>query len=146
MPPSDITREHLDKHVHPRLRNRVRIYLGISVVIAAVILYRIFTYGGGIIYPLVALALGLGIGILLSRMFTVSWDDDAEKVVSRIDFYGTTLLIAYIILELSGEDLIRHWFSGAEVLTIILSLAGGAILGRGLGMSRRMFAVLRTNL
>lgn len=142
----DLTRAHLDKHVHPRLRNRVRIYLGISVLIIAIILYRIIFYGGGVLYPLVALAIGLGIGILLSRMFNVSWDKDADKVVSRIDLYGTALLIAYIVFELSGEDLIRHWFSGADVLTIILSLAGGAVLGRGLGMARRMLSVLRTNL
>lgn len=145
MPP-DITREHLDDHVHPKLRNRVRLYLGISVAIIIAIIYRIIRHGGGVLYPVLALALGLIVGILLSRMFNVSWDKDAEKVVSRVDAYGTIFLVAYIIFEVSGEYFIRQWFEGAEVLTIIISLAGGAVLGRGLGMARKMFQVLRANI
>jgi hypothetical protein len=141
----DITRENLDKHVHTRLRTRVRLYLGISLAIIIAISYRIVVHGGGLVYPLLAFVVGLGVGALLSRMFRVSWDKDAEKVVSRIDIYGTVLLVAYIIFELSGEHLIEQWFSGPEVLTIILSLAGGAVLGRGLGMGRKMLQVLREN-
>jgi hypothetical protein len=143
---TDITSEHLDQHVHKRLRTRVRLYLGISVVIIIAILYRIIVHGGGILYPLAALAVGLVIGIFLSRMFKVSWDKDAEKVVSRIDIYGVVFIVAYIILESFGENLIRQWFTGPEVLTIILSLVGGAVLGRGLGISRKMMQVLRENI
>ena len=145
MPP-DITQEHLDTHVHSRLRTRIRIYLGISALIIIVIAYRIFTYGGGVIYPILALAIGLAVGTLVSRMFNVSWDKNAEKVVSSMDIYGILLLVAYIIFEIFGERLIRQHFQGAEVLTVILSLAGGAVLGRGLGMSRKMFSVLRENI
>ncbi len=138
-----ITSEHLQKHVHTKLRKRVRLYIGISIGIIIVIIYRLFVDGGGFVYPLLALLIGLGIGLLLARMFNVSWDEDAEKVVSRMDIYGTSLLILYIIFEMLGEHYIRQWFTGSEVLTIILALAGGAVLGRGLGMSRRMMQVLR---
>jgi len=143
---TDITREHLDQHVHSRLRTRVRLYLGISMLIIIAILYRVITSGGGIWYPIIAFAIGLGVGALLSRMFMVSWDKDANKVISRIDTYGTVLLIAYVIFELTGEHFIRQWFAGPEVLTIILSLAGGAVLGRGIGMARKMLTVLRENI
>ncbi len=144
---ADITREHLDKYVHSRLRRRVRMYLGISAAILVVILYRVIfvAHGADILYPLVALALGLGIGILMSRMFNVQWDKDAEQVISRMDVYGTALLVAYIIFEVSGEHFIKEWFQGPDVLTIILALAGGAVLGRGIGMARTMFRVLREN-
>lgn len=121
-------------------------YLGISVVIVVAIIYRIVVHGGGFLYPAIALTVGLVVGIFLSRMFKVSWDRDAEKVVSRIDIYGAVLLGIYIVVEISGEDLIRRWFSGPEVLTIILALAGGAVLGRGLGISRKMLQVLRENI
>ena|ERR1700733_5061565 len=143
---AELTREHLDQHVHSRLRTRVRLYLGISVAIIIAILYRVIAHGGGALYPLLAFAVGLAVGILLSRMFVVSWDKDAAQVVSRIDIYGTILLVAYIIFELSGEYFIRQWFAGPEVLTVILSLAGGAVLGRGLGMGRKMLNVLRENI
>ena len=144
--PSPITREHLERHVHSRLRTRIRIYYGISCAIVVAIVYRVFVHGGGVLYPFLALVIGLAAGILFSQMFHVSWDKDAEKVVSRIDAYGIILIVVYIIFELFGESLIRRWFSGPEVLTVILALAGGAVLGRGLGMARKMFQVLRENI
>ena len=143
---SDITREHLDKYVHSRLRTRVRLYLAISAAIVLAIVYRVVVHGGGILYPLIALVIGIVVGVFLSRMFNVSWDKDAEKVVSRIDIYGAVFLIVYVIFELSGEHFIEQWFSGPEVLTVILSLAGGAVLGRGVGMAGKMLRVLRSNI
>jgi hypothetical protein len=143
---TEITRAHLDTHVDSRLRRRVRLYLGISLAIIVAIMYRTFVSGGSFVYPVLALVIGLVIGALLSRMYIVSWDKDAAKVVSRMDIYGTMLLIVYIIFEISGEHFIRQWFSGPEVLTIILSLAGGAVLGRGIGMGRKMLQILRASI
>jgi hypothetical protein len=143
---ADVTREHLDTYVHRRLRTRVRIYLGISVLIVAAIAYRIIFEGGGFVYPLIALAIGLVIGIAVSRMFSISWDADSEKVVSSMDAYGVAFLVVYVIFELTGEHFIRQWFQGPEVLTVILSLAGGAVLGRGVGMGHRMLEVLREHI
>jgi hypothetical protein len=121
-------------------------YLGISCAIVVAILYRVLAHRGGVLYPSLALAIGIVVGVLLSRMFNVSWDKDAAKVVSRIDMYGAILLVAYVIFELFSKNLIRQLFSGPEVLTIILSLAGGVVLGRGLGMARKIFQVLRANI
>jgi hypothetical protein len=146
MPQTELTRAHFDKHVHSRLRNRVRLYLTISAVIILVIAYRLIFQGGDLRYPIIALAVGIGIGIIVSRMFAISWDKDSEKVVSRMDIYGTAFLVAYIIFEITSEHFIRQWFSGPEVLDVILSLAGGAVLGRGIGMGRAMVRVLRENI
>jgi hypothetical protein len=142
----EITSEHLDRYVHVRLRMRVRLYIGIAIGIIIAIIYRLATYGGAVVYSLLALFVGIAVGLFVSRMFNVSWDTEAEQVVSRMDIYGVIFLVAYIIFEIFGERLIREWFTGAEALTIILSLAGGAVLGRGLGMSRKMMQVLRENI
>lgn len=143
---AELTRTHLDEHVHSRLRNRVRIYLGISVLIIIAIAYRIIFEGGGVFYPLIALALGLVIGVVVSRMYSIEWDTHSEKVVSRMDIYGAVFLVAYILFEITGEHFIRQWFSGPEVLTVILALAGGAVLGRGVGMASNMIRVLRAHI
>ncbi|HVZ75832.1 MAG TPA: hypothetical protein VG934_00995 [Candidatus Paceibacterota bacterium] len=143
---AELTREHLDRHVHSRLRNRVRLYLGISAAIIIAIIYRVIVHGGGVWYPLAVLVIGIVVGSLLSRMYITSWDEDSAKVVSRMDIYGGILLGCYIVFEIAGEHFIRQWFAGPEVLTIILALAGGAVLGRGVGMARNMLAVLRENI
>jgi len=141
-----LTREHLDAHIDRRLRMRVRLYLGISILIIAAIIYRVAVHGGGVLYPLIALVVGICVGSLLARMYLVSWDKNAAKVVSRIDTYGVVLLVVYVIFEISGEHLIGKWFSGPEILTLVLALAGGAVLGRGIGIGRKMVQVLRTSL
>src|ERR1700691_6261609 len=99
----EITRQNLDKHVNRRLRMRVRLYLGISVLILLAIGYRVWADGGGIAAPLFALFIGIGVGVLLSRMFAITWDVRAEQVVSRMDIYGAILLTIYIVFELTGE-------------------------------------------
>ena len=142
----EVPREHIGKHVHTRLRRRIQLYLGISILIVLAILYRILVDGGGFLYPLVALVVGIAAGLLFSRMYSVSWDTKAEQVVSRIDMYGAIVLAVYVVFELTGEQLIRERYTGPEVWTIILALAGGAVLGRGLAIGRRMMRVLRENI
>src|ERR1700739_1977862 len=99
----EVPREHIGKHVHTRLRRRIQLYLGISILIVLAILYRILVDGGGFLYPLVALVVGIAAGLLFSRMYSVSWDTKAEQVVSRIDMYGAIVLAVYVVFELTGE-------------------------------------------
>ncbi|MDB5259107.1 MAG: hypothetical protein JWO73_315 [Candidatus Taylorbacteria bacterium] len=145
MPP-EITQEHIDRHVHRGLKARVRIYLCISVLIVIAIVYRIVAHGSAGFYPVIIFIVGIVIGVFLSKMFKISWDEQAQKVISRIDIYGFLLLAAYIAFEFLGERYIHEQFSGYDAATIVLALAGGAILGRGWGIGRKMLQVLGENI
>ncbi len=121
-------------------------YLGISGVILVVILYRIIVSGNAFQYPLIALAIGLVVGIVVSRMYEISWNKEAEQVVSRMDIYGALFLIAYIAFEIASHYFIEQWLEGPLVLTVILSSVGGALVGRGFGMLKKMIEVLKVNI
>jgi hypothetical protein len=140
-----VTREHIHEHVPKNLRNRVRIYFAISAIIIVAIVYRLFVDQEDFWYALLAFAIGIIVGIVVSRMYKIWWDTDAEKVASRLDIYGVILLVAYIAFELTGEHYIRQIFAGPMILTMILALSGGAVLGRGIGIGRKMFKVLSAN-
>jgi len=140
-----LTREHLDQHVPKNLRTRVRIYLVIAVIIVCAIIYRLFIDQEDFWYALIAFVIGVVVGVLVSRMYKIWWDTDAQKVASRLDIYGIILLVVYIVFELVGEHFIREIFAGPMILTMILALAGGAVLGRGIGIGRTMLRVLRAN-
>ena len=140
-----VTRDHVDQYIPKNLRNRVRIYLGISVIIVLAILFRIFIDREDFWFASLAFVIGIVVGVFLSRMYKIWWDTDAQKVASRLDTYGSILLVAYIAFELLGEQYIRSIFAGPMILTMILALAGGAVLGRGLGIGRKMLQVLRAN-
>jgi hypothetical protein len=142
----EITGEHLDLHVAPKLRNRIRLYLVLSLVILGVIIYRLFLNDGTAVYSVGTFFFGIIAGVLFSRMYKISWDENAQKVVSRLDMYGGILLGAYVVFEVVGEYVIRQNFVGPAILTMVLSLAGGALLGRGIGMGRTMVEAVRESL
>ena len=141
-----VTRSHLDQHIPNSLRNRVRIYLVLAVIIMGAIIYRLFVDQEDIWYALLAFVIGTVVGIVVSRMYKIWWDTDAQKVASRLDIYGILLLVTYIAFELLGENYIRMIFAGPMILTMILALSGGAVLGRGIGIGRTMIRVLRANI
>lgn len=143
---SNLSREHFGTHVNPKLRRNIYTYLGISVVILVVILYRIISAGSSFHYPLLSFAVGLIVGIIVSRMYVISWDKDAEHVIHRMDAYGVVFLVAYILFEVASHYFIEHWLTGPLVSTVILSSIGGALLGRGLGMIHKMVAVLKVSI
>jgi hypothetical protein len=141
-----LRREHLDLYVDRRLRMRVRIYLGLAVVLILFVLYRMFEEGQDFWYTLAALAVGLFAGFLFSRMYKIEWNVEGQKVMSQLDWIGGIVLACYIAFELAGHFFFERYFSGPSVLTLILALAAGAVLGRGLGMARTMIRVLRANI
>ena len=143
MPQTEIGRQHFDTNVDPKLRRRVRLYLGIAVVLILVVLFRSWQEASW--YSPLALLAGLAAGFIFSRMFKIDWDHEAKRVVSRLDTYGGIILAAYIAFEIAGHFFFDAYFSGASVLTMILALAAGAILGRGIGMIRTMVQILREN-
>jgi len=142
---AELNRGHLDQHVDPRLRTRIRIYVGIAAVLILFVMYRMFEEGQDFWYTLAALAVGIVAGFLFSRMFNIHWDVEGKKVMSRLDSLGGVVLACYIAFELGGHFFFEQYFSGPSALTLILALAAGAVLGRGLGMARTMLQVLRAN-
>ena len=143
---TNITSDHLDRHVDSRLRNRTRIYFVISGILAIVVVYRLFAEAGDPLLPIVLFAAGLAGGIVFSRMYKISWDHDAQKIVSRLDIYGGVILALYIVFEIFSRRYLEAHFSGPQALTLVFSLLSGVIIGRGIGMLRTMIRVIRTNI
>lgn len=134
MPP-DISHKHLHKHVDRGLRWRLYIYFVLSIVILSAIIYRMIITPSGILYAVAALIVGNFIGIAVSRMYRISWNRKARKIIFRTDVYGIVILVGYFVFEIMGERYIRESFEGAMVFTIVLCLTGGAMFGRGIGIS-----------
>jgi Kef-type K+ transport system membrane component KefB len=88
-------------------------------------------------------AIGIMIGIVSSRMFHISWNHDAEKVVSRFDRFGIIVLIFYILLKLSREKIINYFAQGFEVGTIGFAVLAGIMIGRSLGTRGKILQILK---
>jgi hypothetical protein len=133
-----IIREHLDRRLVMQLRLFCAIFLVISgLIIVAVIRQTIeikFAFGG--------ILTGLVIGIVLSRMHHLTWDEQAAKVVGQIDWIGGVILTLYIVFLLGRDWLFGHWVQAGFLMTLGLCLSAGTMFGRVFGVRHGILKIL----
>src|SRR5664279_5358280 len=99
---------HLDK----KLRFRIRMYFVISIILLGIVIYEIVLGKETGILSLIGLAVGSCIGILTARIFLLSWDKDAKKVISRLDVIGGIIIVFYIVLAIFRNKIIGQLVQG----------------------------------
>jgi len=134
---------------HEQIDRRLRIRLGIFLLIALVILGFIIrdVARGDIAWwlALLGIAVGVAIGTALGRLLTIKWHEGKEQAVSEMDIAGGIGIALYIVLELSKDWLLGHWVSGVALSTLSLAVLAGALFGRYLGMRISINRVLDAN-
>lgn len=125
------------KVVDRTLRIRVRIFLLIflgSLVIAVVDAVRI---GFGAALPVAgAFLLAVAVGMVVSRMFALSWDTVNGRVIGRIDAIGAVILVGYVLLSVFRSTVVDLWFDGALVAAVSVAVLSGLMLGQVVGTVR----------
>lgn len=131
------------KHVDKKLRNRLRLYLVISIALLAVVLYDIVVGIVPLLLAFIGMAIGGVVGILASRMYHLSWDHDGKKVVSRMDVFGIVILVLYIASALVRRQVIGYFVHGPAIGGVSFALVTGIMFGRVFGMRGRIIKVLK---
>ena len=140
------TLEHYRTNVDRRLRNRLILYILISIVMVGLFIYHVVTDHVSLWYPLIALALGFFAGWVISRSRSVSWDANARKVISHIDVYGMIILIIYIVSVAFREQIIAYFVNGSAILATTFAFAAGIMFGRVWGIHGRVSEVIAENM
>ena len=130
-------------HIDKRLRFRLRLYFLISAVLTALLIYNVVRGTLRLDYGILGLAVGIGIGILASRMYHVSWSHDAKKVASRLDIFGIGILILYILFEIFREKIVGYFTHDVQVGTVGFAILAGIMFGRVLGTRGKIITVLK---
>jgi hypothetical protein len=138
----ELKREH-GKHLDKKLRFRLRIYFAISIILLGVVSFEIFTNRVSPLLALVGLGIGLLIGVIAARMFLLSWDKDAKKVISRLDVVGGIILAIYIVIAIFRGKIIGHYVQGSYVTGTSLSVVAGIMIGRVFGTGQKIVEILR---
>lgn len=113
------------------LRLQVRVFLGIFVVMLALVITRIVRDDLDPLWMLVGFAVGLVIGVALARIKRLSWSPSKRAVVGTIDVVGGVILAAYLIFLVFRNRIIGSEVSDAGTVEAIgLAMTGGAMLGR----------------
>lgn len=141
----DLT-ENIKQYAHPRIKFRIIAYIILSLLMIGIAVYDIAMDYVGIISSSIVVIIGLAIGYAISRMFHISWDHEAELVVSRLDTFGVIILIAYIFLELRRTELVGIFVNDGSAYALSFILLTGIMIGRVLGIRRRVQKILDENL
>ena len=123
------TRENVDK----KLRRRLQIYSLIFLLMLGVVLYNLVMGQLSVWLGLLSLGIGVFTGVLMSRMFSLSWDEAESTVIGRIDWLGGAILVAYIAFALARNYIFGFWVSSAALGAFTLSFFAGNMLGRVIG-------------
>ncbi len=63
-------------------------------------------------------------------MHIITWNEEAEKVVGKMDRVGIIILILYILFAITRKWIFSHWLTGHALSTFVLSVSCGAIISR----------------
>lgn len=118
------------KLIDPRLIKRLRIYVIIMIIMLMVIIYEILRGSFNIAWAVGGILVGLGVGILVSRMYRLSWDDETNNVIGRIDWIGSVILVLYLIFVFTRTYYLSYWVQGTPLIALVFSITAGTMLGR----------------
>ena len=130
------------ENVSKRLMIRQVIFFVIVSILMVISIENVLKEKIGVILAISGFVLALAIGLALSRMFKIFWNQEQEKVVSKLEMLGTIFLIGYICAEVGRKFIFQYWLSGAELNAFGLVILTGLLLGRFLGTTIQIKNVL----
>lgn len=136
-------KKHITHHLDKKLQSRLRIYFAVSLVFLILFINDLIHGAINFEYGLLGIFAGIIIGIITARMFHISWDEDANRVVGRLDIYGIIILIAYVAFALFRNQLVSYFTHGKEVTGVTFAVLAGIMFGRVLGIRGKILQVLR---
>ncbi len=126
--------KELGDKVHTRLKRRIVLFLGISVIMTGISIFHIIRDGASILHTIVGIVIGLIIGLSVSRIFVISWDGKAGQVISKFDTVGIILLVMYIVFEIFRTKIVGYFVNRHSVFAVSFAILAGIMYGRFLGI------------
>ncbi len=134
-------KNNFKQHVHPTLQRRIRMFMVMSAVMLAIVLFDIARGTLAIEWALLSLVIGALVGFISSRIFHLSWNQDGNRVVGRIDKIGWFVLAAYIIFEIARSFLFQEWLPESAT-AITFAFVASALVSRVFGLRGRIIRIL----
>lgn len=125
------SRKEVAAFVHRKLLFRLRRLALFFLIVAGILIYDIsIDYIAGYL-AMGGFIIGFIIGYFVARrMHKITWNDEAEKVVGKMDRVGIVILIIYILFAVTRRWIFSHWLQGHALSAFVLSISCGAIISR----------------
>ncbi|QQS59625.1 hypothetical protein IPN35_01960 [Candidatus Peregrinibacteria bacterium] len=126
------------QHVEQKLLKRLRIFAIIIAIVIGIVVYKILFDEISIRLAIIGLTFGTILGLITGRMFKITWDQEAQKVISRLDKIGVIFLMFYVVIEIGRKWIFGSWLHGKELSAFSLIFLAGLLLGRLLTMMKNI--------
>jgi hypothetical protein len=130
-------------YISKRLVTQLRLYTILFFVMLGVVVYEVFLGSISIFLAFVGFLIGFGVGVLVSRMIHLSWDEDSNMVIGRMDWIGAVVLVIYFIFSIARTIYLGYFIQGTAFIVIIICITGGSMLGRSMGTSHGIRRILK---
>lgn len=135
----------ITKHIDKRIIKRIRTYMIVLLVNLVIIVFEVVHGTFNIPLAIFGIITGMVIGILVSRMYSLSWDEESNNVIDRMDWIGAVILVFYLIFLFNKTHLLEYLVHGYLLLTLSLSITVGTMLDRILNTRRSIDKVLKAS-
>jgi hypothetical protein len=136
-------RSEVTQSIDRRLIVRLRIYIIVMLFMFAVIVYEVLQGRFSIQFAISGIIFGLVVGIIVSRMYNLSWDEEANNVIGSIDTIGAVILVSYLIFIFTKSYFLGYVVQGASLFAIIIGITAGTMLGRVLATRHGINEILK---
>lgn len=131
--------QNIDSRIIKRLRN----YLLVMFILLVLIVFEVLNGRFNILFSTGGILMGLLIGVIVSRVYNLSWDEETNNVIGRIDWIGAVILVCYLIFIFTKTQLLGYWVQGTSLFALVLGITAGTMLGRVLSTKRGIERVLK---
>lgn len=131
------------KHLHGRILYQLIIFLVVSVILFGFVGYDALQGTIQLEWVIGGVVIGLVVGWISGRMFTLKWHPDTQKVIMGMDRLGILLLVLYILFRYFGTQFLGHFLHGPTLTAFSFSLLGGIMVGRFISMIKSIQRILK---
>jgi hypothetical protein len=131
--------QHMDK----RLILRLRIYTIVMIIMLIIISYEVLQGTFSILMAIGGIIICMAVGTIVSRVYSLSWDEKTSDVIGRIDGIGAVILVCYLIFIFTRARYLGYWVQGAPLFAFIFSITAGTMLTRVMSTRHGINKILR---
>jgi len=134
-----LLREFMDA----KLVNKLRLYTVIMVIMILVVFTEVLRSKFSPELAVIGFITGMLVGILVARMYKLSWDDSKNNVTGTVDIIGGIILVLYLTYIVTRTYYLGQWVQGIPLFAFILSMTAGTMFGRIVNTRHDVYKILK---
>ncbi len=133
----------LKEFMDTKLVNKLRLYTAIMIIMAVLVIAEVLRSKFSPELAVIGFISGMVVGILIARMYKLSWDESNNNVTGTVDIIGGIILVLYLTYIVTRTYYLGQWVQGVQLFAFILSMTAGTMFGRIINTRHDVYKILK---